>query len=244
MNKHKRTIHEYHYGAPSPIADRVLFIKRDTRLDEYQQHLTDVVKFGKVWHGLTGTLAGVQVTIIVTGLGPSLVGDAVYALDRPGALCLYSGTCGGIDGSLQIGDYFIARQAVCADGYSLLFGHDPLAVLDANQEALAALRSSLRACVRDPKEGKAITTGSVVRENDPDFWKWVGQSGQAIEMGCASFYAAALHSQKRPAAYFCVTDLPTRGKSFYDPFSAQDRAIKQQRYDQAVSMDMQILAGL
>jgi uridine phosphorylase len=244
MNKSRRIIHEYHFGCPSPIADKILFIKRDTRLDEYKRHLSDIVEFGKVWHGLTGTLAGTKVTIIVTGIGPSLVGDAVYALDKPGALCLYSGTCGGIDVDIQIGNYVLARQAVCADGYSFLYGYAPFTLLEANSETLDALRSSLSACVRAPKEGTVITTSSVVRENDLDFWDLIGPSGQAIEMGCASFYAAALHSQKRAAAYFWVTDLPTRGKSFYDIFSARELAVKQQRCAQTVSVDMQILASV
>ena len=244
MNKPKGIIHEYHFGYPSPIADTVLFIKRDTRLDEYKRHLSDVVEFGKVWHGITGALSGTEVTIIVTGIGPSLVGDAVYALDKPGALCLYSGTCGGIDVDFQIGDYVLARQAICADGYSFLYGHNPLTHLEANSEALEALHSSLSTCVHAPKEGTVITTSSVVRENDSDFWELIGPSGQAIDMGCASFYAAALHSQKRAAAYFWVTDLPTRGKSFYDSFSTPELAMKQQRYAQTVSVDMQILANL
>ena len=66
--------------------------------------MTGVYEFGNVWQGITGTFHGEQVSVISTGVGPSLVGDAVYALDRPNAICLYSGTYVGWRG-LEIGDY-------------------------------------------------------------------------------------------------------------------------------------------
>ena len=90
MNKAKKTIENYYYGFPDQIADKILFIKREKRLEEYEAHLTDVVHFGNVWAGLTGNHRGERVSIVATGIGPSQVGDAVYALDKPGAQCLYA----------------------------------------------------------------------------------------------------------------------------------------------------------
>lgn len=95
MNKTKKTVEDYFYGSPVRIAEKILFIKRENRLGEYREYLTDVVEFGNVWKGITGVLRGERVSIIVTGIGPGLVGDAVYALNKPNAVCLYSGTCGG-----------------------------------------------------------------------------------------------------------------------------------------------------
>ena len=92
-----------------------------------------------MWHGLTGWLRGEMVTIIVTGIGPSLVGDAIYALDRPDSVCLYSGTCGGLHDDLEIGDYFVADRAVCGDGYTPHFGHSPLTEISGRQSRLWGL---------------------------------------------------------------------------------------------------------
>ncbi len=51
-------------------------------------------------------------------------------------------------------------------------------------------------------------------------------------MGAAAFYAAALAGGKRAAAYFWVTDLPTRGKSFFDPLPPAEMRTKEERYRQ------------
>jgi hypothetical protein len=100
----RKAIEAYYFGNPGLIAEKLLFIKRDTRIAEYQAYLTNSHAFGNVWRGVTGTLYGERVSIIATGIGPSMVGDAVYALDKPEAACLYSGTCGGLDPALAIGD--------------------------------------------------------------------------------------------------------------------------------------------
>jgi len=244
VNNPKKTVEDYYLGSPLSIAEKILFIKRETRLAEYKEYLTDIHEFGHIWRGLTGTLAGEQVTLIATGIGPSLVGDAVYVIDKPGARCLYSGTCGGISKDLEIGDYFLADQAICADGYSILFGQDFLSIVNSDEKLILSLGSSFERIKLPFSVGLTYTTSSVVRENDSDFWEFVSSKCQTIEMGCASFYIAALRSQKQAAAYFWVTDLPTRGKSFLDAYSAEEIEIMQSRYQRGVSIDIQILSSI
>jgi len=244
MNKPKRIIENYFFGSPTSISEKILFIKRDTRLVEYKEYLTDITEFGHVWQGLTGTLRGEKVTIIATGIGPGLVGDAVYAIDKPSATCKYSGTCGGLSRNLEIGNYFLANEAICGDGYSLLFGQDIFTSVNSDEELIRSCKSSFNSLEIPFSVGLTFTTSSLVRENDLDFWRFVSPKCQAIEMGCASFYIAAIRSQKRAAGYFWVTDLPTRGKSYFDTSSAEDIKIKQRSYEQAVSIDVQILSSI
>lgn len=234
----------YFFGNPKFIGAKILFIKRDTRLSEYKQFLTDIYEFGNVWHGITGLLHGERISIIVTGISPSLVGDAVYALNRPNATCLYSGTCGGLDGILKIGDYFVADQAVCGDGFTFHLGHTPLSRISGTPDLLNSLKTLLASKVKQVNSGIVFTTSSVVCEIDPDFWKTVDKQCQAIEMATAAFYAAALATGKKAAAYFWVTDLPTRGKSFFEPLTAEDVRIKEERFKQTVSLDLELLSCL
>jgi purine-nucleoside phosphorylase len=63
-------------------------------------------------------------------------------------------------------------------------------------------------------------------------------------MASASFYAAAQATGKRAAAYFWVSDLPIRGKSFFDVLSPEDKEIKQDRFDRAVALDLELLSAL
>jgi purine-nucleoside phosphorylase len=242
VNKSKKALEDYFFGSPVCIAEKILFIKYQTRLAGYKEHLANIQEFGQVWQGLTGTLRGDKVTIIATGVGPAQVGDAIYAIDKPGAICLYAGTCGGLGIGQEIGDYFLANQAICADGFSLLFGQAPFSSVDSDEELFQCLVGAFQQRNIPFSIGQTFTTSSVVRENDPDFWELIGSKCQAVEMGCASFYVAARRSLKRAAAYFWITDLPTRGKSFYDPASAEDLAIRQKRFEEAVLNDIQVLS--
>jgi len=78
----------------------------------------------------------------------------------------------------------------------------------------------------------------------PDFWNIVDKQCRTIDMGAAAFYAAARATNKRAAAYFWVTDLPFRGKSFFDPPTPEDIQTRQDRYNRAVSLDMELLTRL
>lgn len=242
MSRHQ--VETYFFGNPEFIGAKILFIKRDKRLAEYKQYLTDVYEFGNVWHGITGSLHGNQVSIVVTGIGPSLVGDAVYALNRPDAVCLYSGTCGGLDEGLEIGDYFVPDQAVCGDGFTFHLGHAPLSIIPGTPDLLGSLKSLLTSKVKRVSNGMVFTTSSVVCEVNPAFWKTVDLQCRAIDMATAAFYAAALATDKKAAAYFWVTDLPTRGKSFFDPLAPEDVRIKLERYNRTVSLDLELLSCL
>jgi purine-nucleoside phosphorylase len=244
MNVSRNQVETYFYGNPKSMGNKILLIKREKRLMEYKQHLTDVHEFGNVWRGITGSLLGERVSIVATGIGPSQVGDAVYALNRPNSTCLYSGTCGGLAEGLEIGDYFVADRAVCGDGYSYHLGRAPLSAVSGNPDVLNPLTTLLTAKVERVTNGTAFTTSSVVREVDPDFWKVVDKECQAIEMGAAALYAAARATGKRAAAYFWVTDLPRGGKSFFEPLTPEDIRTKQDRYDRVISLDIELLAGL
>lgn len=244
MNKAKKTVENYYYGNPGRIAEKILFIKRASRLDEYRACLADSIRFGNVWTGITGVLRGESVSIIATGIGPSLVADAVYALEKPDAVCVYSGTCGGLHRDLNIGDYFLAKEAICADGASYWFGYKMLSSVPSERQAFSSTKAVFQQLEIPFVTGLSFTTSTVVRENNPDFWEYVDPKCMAIEMGCASFYAAASYSQKRAAAYFWVSDLPNLGKSYFDPLSDEEIALKQARYEEVVKSDLVILSLL
>jgi purine-nucleoside phosphorylase len=244
VNVPRAQVEAYYFGSPPSIGGKILFIKREQRLVEYAHHLTNVQAFGNVWRGITGSLCGERVSVIAMGIGPGRVGDALYALDRPAATYLYSGTCGGLAPGLEIGDYFVADRAVCGEGFSFHLGYAPLATIAGHPDALRALTILLGKKVERVHAGTTFTTSSVVREADADFWDVVGAECQAIEMGAAALYAAARATGKRAAAYFWVTDLPHGGKSFFEPLSPEEVRTKQDRYDRTVALDIELLARM
>ena len=244
MSISRHPIEAYFFGNPQAIATRILFIKRAVRLKEYKQHLVQVQEFGNVWHGVSGLFRGEAITVIATEIGPSMVGDAIYALDRPDSVCLYSGTCGGLHEDLGIGDYFIADRAICGDGYAFHFGHPPLAEVPSDFKTLESLKALIAARVERVDQGLTFTTSSVVRETDTDFWRMVSDQCRIIEMATAAFYAAASATRKKAAAYFWVTDLPTRGKSFFETLTPEEIRTRRDRYDRSVTLDLKLLSSL
>jgi purine-nucleoside phosphorylase len=244
MSVTKRKVEAFFYGNPAAIADRILFVKRDTRLDQYKALLTDDKEFGNVWRGITGAYRGRPVTVIAAGIGQPMAGDAVYALDRPDSVCLYSGTCGGLRESLGIGDYFIARDAVPMGGSPFPAVPSPSGKISGDPKLLDSLLPLLQSRVVHVESGTAYSTDSAVREVDPDFWRVLPAGCGIIEMASAAFYAAARASRKQAAAYFWVSDLPTRGKSFFDPPQADDLRIKKSRADRSASLDLELLSAL
>jgi purine-nucleoside phosphorylase len=239
-----RQIESYYYGRPADLGSKIVFIKRAARLAAYRPYLADAQNFGNVWQGISGSYQGKRVSIIAAGIGPSMIGDAIYALDRPNAICLYSGTCGGLVDGMAIGDYFVAEQAVCGDGFSFHLGHRPWSMVAGDPQLLDALSGLLVKKVAHAHHGLAFTTASVVREAELDFWSQIDAKCQVIEMGAAAFYAAAQTTGKGAAAYYWVTDLPRQGKSFFDPPTAEETGTKQACYDRAVSLDLELLASL
>ena len=109
---------------------------------------------------------------------------------------------------------------------------------------LKSLIYHLASRVERINSGVSFTTRSAVREVDPDFWNTVDERCQAIEMGAAAFYAAARATEKRAASYFWVTDLPFRGKSFFAAPAPEDIRTRQDRYDRAVSLELELLTRL
>jgi len=244
MKVSRNQVQTYFFGNPKSVGMKILFIKREARLAEYKRYLKDVQEFGNVWCGITGLFHGELISIVVACIGPSLVGDAVYALNQPGSICLYSGTCGGLADGLEIGDYFVADEAVCGDGYAFHLGHSSLSRVSGDPELLKSLKRSLASRVDRLDSGISFTTSSVVREVDPDFWNIVDKQCRAIETGAASFYAAARATDKRAVAYFWVTDLPLGVKSFFDPATPEDIGTKRDRYNRAISLDLELLTHL
>ncbi len=244
MSISRHQIEAYFFGNPQTIATRILFIKRTARLKEYKQHLTQVQEFGNVWHAISGLFRGEAITIIATEIGPSMMGDATCALNRPDSICLYSGTCGGLHEDLDIGDYFIADRAICGDGYAFHFGHPPLSEVLGDFKTLDSLKALIAARVERMDQGLTFTTSSVVRETDADFWRMVSDQCRIIEMATAAFYAAASATRKKAVAYFWVTDLPTRGKSFFETLTPEEIRTRQDRYDRSVALDLELLSSL
>lgn len=145
---------------------------------------------------------------------------------------------------MNIGDYFVAESAVCADGFSWILGYEPLSTISANKELFNKIIPILHKLTSSVQHGKSFTTASFVQENDPSFWDMVPKDVKVIEMSSAALYAAAEKTGKKACAFFWVTDLPLEVKSFYDAFSESEKMKKQQRHDQQIQISIDLISQI
>jgi len=237
-------VQNYYLGSYSIPGEKILVIRRTEQLARYAQHLESVQYFGSVWHGLTGVFHGERLIVLAGGIGASQVGDALYALHKPGAACLFAGTCGSLVPEIQIGDYFVAEGAFDGSGYGLTFSRPPFDRVEANQEICHRAQLALTKLGLPNHIGTVFSTGSVVREKDGDFWLHVPRGSQIIEMECAAFLISAVRSNKKAGAFFWITDLPRHGKSFFDVLSERDLALKQSCYDDMIEINLNVLMNI
>ena len=235
---------EYFLGKSVIPGEKILVIRRRSQLERYTSYLSDVNFFGNVWHGLSGIYRGETVIILAGGIGPSQVGDAVYALKKPHAITLFSGTCGSLTPELPIGDYLVVDEAIDGSGYGLSFGKAAFCREKSDRKIFSRLQKALNGLPLCSQSGNVFSTGSVVRETEEDFWLRVAEDNKAIEMECAAFLLASTRSQKKAGALLWVTDLPKHRKSFFDTLSNEDQAKKQTCYDNMVEVNLAVLSQL
>jgi nucleoside phosphorylase len=240
MHDAKR-VHDYFFGPSATVAERILFVKRERRLPTYTALLDGAQAFGNVWTGVNGSYRGVAVTVIATNVGPSMVGDCAYAVDRPGAACLYSGSCGGLAEDQPIGSLFVARDAVSADGFSQHCGHPWLSTVSSDDELTRSVGKALARADVQLQVGTSFTTGSVTAELGETFWAQVPPHASVVEMGAASFFSACGATRKRSAAMFWITDRPRHGASFFDPLTSEDENAKQRMFERIPVLELETL---
>jgi purine-nucleoside phosphorylase len=233
---------KYCFGiSAKELGKGILFLNRNNRLNEYSSNLENSYPFqGKVWSGLNGTYNDKKITIIISGVGPSAIGDCVYGLKSKNIPLIYSGTCGGLKSN--IGDFIIGDSCICGDGFSQQLGHDFESTITPNQELIKKSLSFFKTKKIDSTLGKTYTTSSFIIEKEPEFRKKEClEHCLAIEMEAASFYAASNKNNSKSIAYFWTTDLPFKNKSFYDSLSIEELELKRKIYLQIPKINLELL---
>lgn len=182
------------------------------------------------YKGLTGSFRGHPVTVILTGVGPSRVGDCVSILSlTPAKRVLFAGAVGGLGGGLAIGDFFLPVEAADGEGYTRYalrpFGEVAAAAprirCDGGLEE--ALRRHLAGRGVALAEGRVFTIGSIAFESPENLRTLAAAGFDALEMELSAFYAAAARHGLLAAALTYVSDLPL-ASSLWQEKSADEEA--------------------
>lgn len=184
---------------------------------------------------------GAHFTLIRTGAGPAFAGDAVLHLG--GTACknvILFGSCGLVEtgAGLRIGSLLGPSRASAAESFTRLLEGDgpPWKTYYPDKELHGRLLDSTVAV--DVTSVSCLSIGSL-KLQDAMLQTLKTGAIQAVDMECASVFAAAERMGLRAAALFHATDIIGE-KPFHSELSSEDKAI----LDSAVTDAVHILCGL
>jgi uridine phosphorylase len=184
-----------HLRPTAPLAERVLLPGDPGRALALAQSLLTEPRMFNHHRGLWGYTGPAQdgrpLTIQATGMGGPSAAIVLTELIALGArTAIRVGTCGALDGSLQLGDLVVAREALCADGASRALGASERAPAD------AGLMRALERCLPDARTG---TIASVDLFYDPPGQERGGAGATSHELA-----ARALAIEMETATLFTI----------------------------------------
>lgn len=193
----------------------------------FKQHLAVEDEFkGKLYSGFTGEADGVSVTVIRSGIGDRLLGDAVMMLAGAGVKeLLFLGSCGGLS-ACEIGDIVIAEAAMNGEGFSRYFEEtfsidrliDQSRSVSADSAMVNAFSAYLGRCKEHTsrlRNGNIFTIGSLTAEVGETLAAIQGRGFIGIEMELSAVYRAAKVTGISAAGLLVVSDLPV-SKGFWE----------------------------
>ena len=173
------------------------------------------VAYNREYNVWTGTLLGEKVTACSTGIGGPSTAIAVEELHKCGAdTFLRTGTCGGIDLSVQAGDIVVATGAIRYEHTSLEYAPMEFPAVP-DYEATGCLARAAEALGLPVHLGVVQCKDSFYGQHSPDAspvsyelkakwesWKRLGVKASEMESAALFVIAAALHC--RAASCFHV----------------------------------------
>ena len=164
-------------------------------LNMFKKHFSKIEKNfnGRPFYsGFTGKYNGERISVLSTGVGATVVGDAVLALKTVATHFLLANVAGTLSPELQIGDHFIPLRAIDGEGFSRYQQGTHADVLLSTRgiemsPTVRAFCSSLQV-----PHGTVYTLGSLHAEQDRTFLELLKNKGiAAVDLETSAVYAAA-----------------------------------------------------
>ena len=179
------------------------------------------LKSGKLY----GTALAKNFSIIQTGLGAGLVGDAVlYLKDTPCKRAILFGSCGLVKakGNLDIGSLVLPKSAISDEGFTEALISDNRRLRSFSPDAELSKKIYLYGRHLSLLEASCQTVSSLKLEENMRH-DLIARSIDIVDMECSAFYAAASHVKIEASALFYVNDIIT-DRPFYTEKTADERS--------------------
>jgi purine-nucleoside phosphorylase len=153
--------------------------------------------------GYTGAAPdGELLTIQSTGMGgPSTAIVAAELADLGARRLLRVGTCGALDGALELGELVIVAEAICADGTSRALGAADTIAADPD------LVAALTAAAPEAPSARVVSTDLFYDSPAGQEKEWLAAGARAVEMEAATLFALAGLREFQAGALLIVSDL-------------------------------------
>jgi DeoD family purine-nucleoside phosphorylase len=204
----------FHLRPTAELAERVLLPGdpgRALALAQALLHKPLMFNHHRGLWGYTGTAAdGEPLSIQSTGMGGPSAAIVLHELIALGAKrAIRVGTCGALDGELDLGDLLIADEAIAADGTSrLLSGSERLAADAALLRALqsAAANGAERSETASLRVGTVVSTDLFYEPDDTRERGWRAAGAVAVEMESATLFSLGARAAIQVACVLAVSD--------------------------------------
>jgi purine-nucleoside phosphorylase len=220
-------------------------------LDRFKRHCRVKSEFkGKIYSGFNAERQGKKVTVVHSGLGDRLTGDAVLLLGLlPVKNIIFAGACGGL-GDLKIGDLVVAESAFNGEGFSRYFDKasniekifDNGIPIKSDLEFTEGLYSFTRngSKKRAVGKGSVFTIGSLVAETKENISCIQKMSFLGVEMELSAFYRAAEVIEAKAAGLLVVSDLPL-GRHLGEEFGRGEREVMKSGVEDVIRLSVEFL---
>jgi len=163
-------------------------------------------------------------TLIHSGLGPALTGDALLYLKDTGCKnVILFGSCGLLaqNNGLGIGSLVSPIKAYSLESFSRMLSDQDIAsdVYYPDKKLLEDFSSAAGNSIT-PVTCATVSSLKLEEERKDD---WLKQGIEAVDMECSAFFSAAGHSGLKAMAVFYVTDI-IGVKPFYQNMGLKDKA--------------------
>ena len=200
-----------HLQPTAALAERVLVPGDPGRALLLAQALTSEPKMFNHNRGLWGYTGiapdGDPLTIQSTGMGGPSTAIVIAELADLGARRLLRvGTCGALDGALELGELVIVAEAISGDGTSRALGAADTVAAD------PALIGGLAAAAPDAPSARVISTDLFYDSPPGQEQEWLAAGARVVEMEAATLFALAARRGFQAGALLIVSDqlIPSR----------------------------------
>ena len=169
---------------------------------------------------------GQAITLIRSGMGAPQTGDFILALGcTPCSSIIFTGSVGGLDSSMDVGDLILTEKSICGDGFSRYLSAEVktqdcfFQTVEPDLEMTDAIKNyALEICQRDSIPlhfGNIFSTDSIIAQ----FFRldYLVESFDCIgiEMETSSVFGAAKLVGIRASAILQVSDVIPKNKSLF-----------------------------